>query len=370
MTLLHFTLKNLLRRPTRTILTIGGIGLGIGAVVALLGLAWGLGESWSDAYKARRTDLVVRKTGGGFLAQPFPDNLVENVRKTPGVAAAGNLLTEILSIEEVPTMVVSGREWGSFLWDSLELIDGKLPATGEEKSVVLGKLAAEMLEKKVGDTLTIEVEDFKVAAVVDGKAVVENGAIIMSLPLLQEVTGKTGQVNFINIRLDHKGEDPHAVAKLIEQQISGCRVDIADEVLANNDGVKTFEAMNWGTSAIAILVGTFGVMNTMFMSVFERSREIGILIALGWKRSRILRMIVWESVALCVAAGVFGIIAGMGLLKVLAVTPWMQGRLAPHFGWDLVGLAMGLAVVVGLASGFFPALHCTKINPSLAIRSA
>ena len=61
MTLLDFTLKNLLRRPIRTVLTVMGIGVGIGAVVALLGLARGLSESWNDAYKARGTDLVVRK---------------------------------------------------------------------------------------------------------------------------------------------------------------------------------------------------------------------------------------------------------------------------------------------------------------------
>jgi len=67
----------------------------------------------------------------------------------------------------------------------------------------------------------------------------------------------------------------------VRAALPGYRVDLARDVTSSNDGVKTFEAMNWGTSAIALLVGTFGVMNTMFMSVFERTREIGILIALG-----------------------------------------------------------------------------------------
>jgi putative ABC transport system permease protein len=106
----------------------------------------------------------------------------------------------------------------------------------------------------------------------------------------------------------------------------------------------------------------------MFMSVFERTREIGILIALGWRRSRILLMILWESIALCVAAGVLGIIFGVVMLKVLAATPWMSGRLEPHIGMDLIGLALGIAIVVGLASGVYPALQCTRINPSEAIR--
>lgn len=368
MTFSQFTLKNLFRRRTRTVLTIMGIGVGIGAVVALLGLAWGLKESWSDAYRARGTDLVVRKTAGGLMAQPFDEKVADQVRHVSEVAAAANLLTEVLSVEQVPMMVVSGREWGSFLWDSLELIDGARPRAPEERSVLLGKLAAEMLGKKPGDTITIEVEEFKVAGVVDGKAVVENGAIMLSLPLLQEVMQKQGQVNFVNVKLKQGARDIEKVARAVQAQIPEYRVDLAEDVTSKNDAVKSFEAMNWGTSAIALLVGTFGVMNTMFMSVFERTREIGILIALGWKRRRILRMILWESVSLCVAAGVVGIVFGVVILEVLAVTPWMHGRLEPHIGWDLTGLALGLAVVVGLASGLYPALHCTKINPSMAIR--
>lgn len=368
MTLFQLTVKNLSRRRVRTGLTIMGIGLGIGAVVALLGLAWGLEASWSDAYKARKTDLVIRRAGGGLIAQPFNQEIAAEVAAIPGVAAASGLLTEVLSIEDVPMLVVSGREWGSFLWDNLKIVSGKLPASAEEKGVVLGTLAAEMLEKKAGDRVTVEIEEFEVLGVVDGGAVVENGALIMALPLLQEIMQKQEMVNFINVRLDPGARDPHTVAKVIESQIPGCRVDIADEVVSQSDGVKTFKAMNWGTSIIALLVGSFGVMNTMFMSVFERTREIGILLALGWRRGRILRMILLESVTLCAAAGMVGVVAGVVMLKVLAAMPWMQGRIEPHISLDLIGLALALAVGVGVGSGLYPALHCTRINPGLAIR--
>jgi putative ABC transport system permease protein len=325
-----------------------------------------LSESWNDAYKARGTDLVVRK-GSGLQAQPFDDKAVNDVKHVPGVDAATNLLVETLSIEEVPLMVVSGREWGSFLWQALILLDGRMPKDPSEHAVVLGKLAAESLNKKPGDTVTVETEDFTVVGIVDGKAFVENGSIFMDLAHLQRVMQKEGKINFLNIRVT-PGHNVADVQKAVQQKLTGYRVDTAHDVTANNDGVKTFEAMNWGTSAIALLVGTFGVMNTMFMSVFERTREIGILIALGWRRARILRMIVFESVALCFGAGVLGVIFGIVLLKVLAVTPFMSGKLEPYIGLDLVAFALALAVVVGLLSGLYPAMHCTKINPSMALR--
>ncbi|MBX7211712.1 MAG: ABC transporter permease [Verrucomicrobiaceae bacterium] len=368
MTLLQFTLKNLTRRRTRTALTVMGIGVGIGAVVALLGLAWGLQESWDEAMRARHTDLVVRNASGGIMAQPFDEALEKKVSETPGVAATAGILVEALSIEEVPMMVVSGREWKSFLWESFDLLEGRLPVSGEERVVVLGRLAAETLKKKPGDTLTIEVEEFKVAGIVDGKAVVENGAVMISLSVLQDLMQRKGLVSFINVRLKPGVKDQGAVAREISSRTPGCKVENASELAAKNDGFQIFQAMNYGTSAIALLVGTFGVMNTMFMSVFERTREIGILIALGWRRTRILLMILWESVALCIAAGVLGIVFGVVLLKVLAVTPWMSGRLEPHIGPDLMGLALGIAIVVGIASGLYPALQCTRINPSEAIR--
>jgi putative ABC transport system permease protein len=370
MTFTQFTLKNLSRRPLRTVFTVMGIGLGIGAVVALLGLAWGLERSWADGLRARGTDLVVRKSSGGLVAQPFEESVAARIREIDGVAATAGLLGEVLSVEEVPLMVITGREWGSFIWDSLELVAGRFPTGPDEKAVVLGTIAAETLRKKPGDTITIEVEEFVVAGIVDGKAVVENGSIVIPLRALQKLMGKPGMITFINLRLEANAGDPKGVASRIERAIPGLRVEIAENVFAHSDSIKTFQAMNWGTSAVALLVGTFGVMNTMLMSVFERTREIGILIALGWKRSRILRMILWESVALCAAAGVLGILLGIGMLEGLAMTPWIHGRLEPYIGWDLTGFAFAMAVVVGLASGLYPAFHCTKINPSLAIRES
>ena len=199
MTLIQFTLKNLSRRPTRTVLTVLGIGVGIGAVVALMGMARGLNQSWNDAYKARGTDLVVRNAGGGLMAQPFDEKSIEGIRKVPGVAAAANLLTEFLSVEQASGLVVSGREWGSFLWDSLNIVEGRKPRDAAEKAVVLGTLAAESLHKKPGDTLTLEVEEFTVVGIADGKAVVENGSIFLALPHLQKIMQKENKVNFVNV---------------------------------------------------------------------------------------------------------------------------------------------------------------------------
>jgi putative ABC transport system permease protein len=218
---------------------------------------------------------VVRKAGGFLQAEPFDEKWIEDVRGVEGVQFAANLLTQMLSVEEAPTVVVSGREWDSFLWKSIKIVEGRAPRTGEEHAVVLGKLAAEQLNKKVGDTVTIEVGDFTVTGLADSPAMVENATVFMSLTNLQQLMDKKGQVNFINLRLVDRENGGEEVVKAIQAKLPSCRVETAAELSDNNEAMKTFRAMNWGTSLVALLVGTFGVMNTMFMSVFERTREIG-----------------------------------------------------------------------------------------------
>jgi putative ABC transport system permease protein len=366
MTLLQFTVKNLTRRPLRTFLTVAGISLGIAAVVALVGLARGLSKSWEDALNSRGTDLII-SMGKGLQTQPFSAEVVQSIKQQPGVAAAANLLVETSSVEEGGLTVLSGREFGSYLWKPLQLLEGRMLRDAEERGVILGRLAAETLGKKPGDMVFIESDDFPVLGIVDGKAIVENGSIFMSLPQLQKLMQKEGKVNFINLQVTEGSSVTDLAAKL-KQSLPGYRVETAAEMASSNDLVKALQAMNWATSLIALLVGTFGVMNTMFMSVFERTRELGILIALGWRRSRILRMILCESVVLCAAAGIVGVILGCLLLKALAITPFMSGKLEPYFGWDLALFSFGLSLLVGLLSGLYPAFHCTRINPSAALR--
>ena len=122
------------------------------------------------------------------MPKVFDQSLQEKVAKLPRVAEVTSTLMQMLSVEDAPIMMISGREWGGFAWSMLKVIDGRLPKDGFEKVVVLGRLAAEVLKKKVGDTVQIETEELTVVGIVDGQAMVENGTIFLSLDVMQEVT--------------------------------------------------------------------------------------------------------------------------------------------------------------------------------------
>ena len=107
------------------------------------------------------------------------------------------------------------------------------------------------------------------------------------------------------------------------------------EHLSHAEGFRLVKAMSWGTSLLAMLVGVLGVMNTMLMTVFERTHEICVLLAVGWKRGRIMRMILYESALLGFFGGVVGVAIGAIGVKVLSETPAIRGLLQPDLSIPL-----------------------------------
>ena len=125
--------------------------------------------------------------------------------------------------------------------------------------------------------------------------------------------------------------------------------------------------MSWATSGIALVVGAVGVMNTVLMSVFERMQEIGILLAIGWRRRRIVLMILYESIVLSTVGGVLGAVAGTAAVKLLEVTPLLRGKIQGELSVGLFGLAFAISVGLGLTGGLYPAYRGSRLQPGEAL---
>jgi putative ABC transport system permease protein len=366
MTFFDVVTRSLKRRPIRTGLTLLGISVGIAAVVALIGLSRGLVTSWTAGMKSRGTDIVVNNMRGSLTPKPFPATTRDRIAHLPGVSATCMILVDLMSIENAELMIVSGREWGCFAWDNLKLVSGRMPKDQNERAVVLGTTAADILKKKVGDTVQIETEELAVLAIVDGGAFVENGSLILSLPLLQQITGNQDQISAIDVRVT-PGTDIQRLCAELNRLIPEARADPAGEHIASSEGYRVINAMSWGTSLLAVLVGVLGVTNTMLMSVFERKQEIAVLLALGWRPSRIVRMILWESALLGFFGGIIGVLLGIIGVQSLKMAPAVRGMLEPDLRTNLMLEAVAIAVFVGVLSGLYPAWRSSRVAPSLAL---
>jgi putative ABC transport system permease protein len=161
------------------------------------------------------------------------------------------------------------------------------------------------------------------------------------------------------------GEAPEAYLKRAQAQIEaalpGLRAVPAKERASNNEFVRLAHASAWGTSSIALLIGILGIANTMAMSVFERTREIGILRALGWKRQ-------FEAVVLGLGGGILGIAMGWFALRLLAALPQTASIVTASFPLPLLAEALGISVLAGLIAGALPAWRGAQLSPVEALR--
>jgi putative ABC transport system permease protein len=371
MSFLTLIFKNLLRRPLRSVLTIVGIAVGIGAMVALTSLAWGFERSWAATYKARGTDLIVTKTSSrSAVPTPFPVGFRSELEQLPQVKDAPGTLVDIVSVEDLPSIVLLGWEPGTFLWDHLKLERGELPGADSRRVVALGTVAAEMLGKAVGDPIQIEAATFRVGGIFTSSALAENGSIVLPLSDLQEITDRKGLVNFFNLRLlpGTTTEQVDELRRIIKAKGNGLNAFGAGEVARANAGIQIAKAMSLATSLIALFVGAVGVMNTILMSVFERLHEIGVLLAIGWRRARIRRMILCESLTLSLVGGLAGNVLGLVTVHLLQASPWIRGKLEAQVDLALIGTALLIALALGALGGLYPAWVGSRMSPVTALR--
>ncbi|MDX2080078.1 MAG: ABC transporter permease [Terrimicrobiaceae bacterium] len=370
MRFLTVILRGLLRRPVRTGLTLAGIAVGIAAVVALVGSSRGFEQSWERSLDARGTDIVMSNLGSALTPKPFNEEVRNRIADLDAISETSMILVEVMSLEGSPMMMVSAREWGAFSWSNLRVVEGRLPSDAEEPAVVLGTTAAETMEKEVGDSLEIDGTQLTIVGIVDGGGSMENGSAVLALELFQSITGNEGRINVIDIRLEPgtSEERARALCDEISDRVPEARAMVARDHIQSSQGNRVIRAMSWGTSLLAVLVGVFGVMNTMLMTVFERTQEICVLLALGWRRSRIVRMILFESALLGFLGGLAGVLLGVLGLKILERLPAVRGLLETNISPDLLLLAIGLSTLVGIVSGLYPAWRSSRFNPARALQ--
>jgi putative ABC transport system permease protein len=364
--------RNLLRRPTRTLLTVAGLGIAVAAVVALVGISDGFERSYVDLFHDRQVELIVqRASNSSNLNRQIEPSLREKIQAIPGVKEVFPGLMDVISLDEygLTAVFVVGWEPGSRLMNRLEIIDGESLARGDEKKAIIGKTLAANTGLKAGGKLKLYGEEVTVKGVYDGHNVFENGGLFVPLDELQRMMD-TKLVTAFSISLAHP-DDPAemaAVERRVAEIDSSLLAQPAADFVNNIQQIKLARGVAWAVSAIAVMIGAIGMLNTMVMSVAERVREIGTLRAIGWPKHRVMSIIFFESILLSAGGAVLGTIAAIGLTKFLSgfhiTSGLIQGRIAP------IVMVQGVlvAVLVGVSGAAYPAFWGASQPPTEAMR--
>ena len=392
--------NNLRRRKLRSWLTMIGIFIGIAAVVALISLGQGLQQAINEQFQQLGKDKIIimskvfgppgSATSKSLILTSKDLNVIKSVR---GVKDAIGLLVKtgvikfkretaveyIFGINPDETKVLSEVQ-------IFKILQGRDLKPGDKFKAIIGYNHAfgDVWKKpvKVGDTLTIENTDFKVVGILDkiGNPV-DDSAVMIPKDTMREILNIQDEESEIIAKVA-ESFNPSDVADDISRALRKERGEKKDEetfrIQTSEQLLETFtnifgvvQAVLVGIAAISLLVGGVGIMNTMYTSVLERTKEIGTMKAIGAKNSDILTLFLFESGLLGLIGGAIGIGIGIGLGKTaeyIAAVGLGTELLRAAFPWYLIVGALTFSFVIGSASGLLPAMQAAKLKPVDALR--
>ncbi len=401
----HFILaiRNLRKRGIRSWLTMLGIFIGIAAVVSLISLGDGLRTAVTAQFGVLDVDtLTIQNKGTGFgppgstVVTKLTEDDLQLIENTPGVEIATPRLVRIGKVKyndivqfKYLANLPTERDELNEIYNSgeINLLTGSLLGPNDKGKVLLGYdfLEQEEYDKKIriGSILEIQGEDFRVAGFLEKtSSFTINSVILMNEDDLREILAIGDEIDLILAKVS----DPNIVedtAERLEKKLRQDRgLDKGEEDFSVETPGESLDTINsilgliniivTGIATISLLVGGIGIANTMYTSVLERTKEIGIMKAIGARNSDVLTLFLIEAGLLGLVGGIVGALIGLGfayLVAFVATSAVSALDFSITFSFPLVFGSIGFAILIGSLSGIFPALQASKLKPVQALRS-
>ncbi len=359
-------LRALLRRPARTALTLAGIGLGVGFIVSMMSLVDGMLASFGALTTAGQADLIAEQAGASDITfSEIDERVAVRLRSRPEVKTVSRILMAFPAVGDLPFFFIFGLDPKEPYIQHYRVREGRLPQRSGE--IALGRFGAENLAKGVGDTLRLSGTGYTIVGIYENGATFEDAGGLLSLKDAQQLANKPRKVSLLAIQL----EDPTRgaeLAPLLEKAYPDLAITRAEGFLERTQDIQTTRLIFNAIIAVTVLVGGVVMTNAMLMSVFERTQEIGVLRALGWRRRRVIAMVLGEAVALAIVSAGLGVAIGIGLNGTIAFFPEYAQLIRPQYTPQLFAQVLGMAVVLGSVGGLYPAWRAANLQPLEALR--
>jgi len=397
----NVAIRNLRTRSLRSWLTILGIVIGVFLIVGLLSLSEGIKNTITKQLRGLGGEMIFVMPGD--ISNPMTMLMggaklekedIDAIKRTQGVEKVLTLTQDSAVAryrEESKTIFIAGfpiKEGESLLkeYQGWSMESGRFPHSNQREVIVGQQVAKEAFKKdvKVGEQITIKGKRFTIVGILNSLGSKSDDSVVyMDMPLYEELTGiKRGSAQTALVKVV-EGADADKVAENIKENMQQTRKrkmgtdaldfsvitsermgDIAGNILA------IIQLAVVGFASIAIIVGGIGITNTMFSSVRERTREIGIMKAIGAKNSAVLTIFLFEAAIIGLIGGIGGTLLGFILAKVITI----YGQIHPLFYFaasitpGLVIFGLVFSIGVGCLAGFLPARRAAKLKPVEALR--
>jgi len=399
LSLFSLALDSISHRKLRSFLTMLGIFIGVASVVALISLGQGLSASINAEFQKIGVDKLTVTPGGSALSSIYASKKLterdfDAVKRVNGVEKAGYMITRSMQVQHgdkktfamVSGISTSTDEAGpveEFM--GIEIEKGRsLNPNDKYKALVGARLATEDIfghEIKLNDIVAINNTEFRVVGILKkvGNPTVD-GAFMIPGEAAKEVMASDEYSRFV-LKLSAgivPGDLRDDVEKALRQSrgvtknTQDFQVSTSEQLLESfNTIFGVVQAIIIGIAAISLVVGAVGIMNTMYTAVLERTKEIGIMKAVGAKNSEILVLFLIESGLLGLVGGVIGVILGFIMGKAAEIIAnQMLGTdlLKLYFPPELIIGALAFSFIIGALSGMVPARQASHLRPVDALR--
>ncbi len=354
-------LRNFWRRPARTILTAAGVALGVGLIVALLSISTGVQRTASDLIHVGHADFgLFQADVSDFSRSLLPESLATKVMHAPGVAHIARL--KLVASSGPKSFFVFGLDPHEFVWHRLVLLSGRYPSKGEA-------LVGDKLGLHVGDTLHVSrTKAFRVSGVYHSGDTFEDQGAVVPLGVAEKLANRPGEVTTVAVTVT-PGRSEQSVARALERRFPGTvAITEPSQAIQVDTSSRLIVDTGWIISLLALIVGGIGVTNTMAMSVVERTREIGILRAVGWRSWRIASLVVGEALGIAAVAAGVGLALGVLAAQVFSDHTSTSGLVHPAFTGGVFAWGIAFALGVAAIGAAYPTARALRLSPIEALR--
>jgi ABC-type antimicrobial peptide transport system permease subunit len=359
--------RNLWRRRTRTLISATGIGIGVATLVMLGGLIDGMigqlnGLAGSGGLGAI---TVMQRDVADMSLSSVDERIARQIQAMPQVKSVSTFILGVVSSEEFPMFLIGGIDPNSPAMAHYKITEGQ--AVRRPTEIMLGKTVAATYKLGVGDTIKLFDNRYKVVGIFETGVSFEDSSGGLPIQEAQRLLGRQRSVTFVFVDV-HEPKQADAVVAAINRRFPEARASLSSEFAQNTNDIQSTMAMTNAIRLLAMIVGGIVVANTMIMSIYERTREIGTLRALGWAPRRIIGQVLQESLYLCLFAGLLGSLLGVAMISGLTSIPGVGGYISPTWSVSTFVVAIGVALILGLLGGLYPAWRASRLQPVEALR--
>ncbi len=369
MTFVGLIVHNIWKRKARSAALAGAVAIAVMTVVTLAVTSSGLEQSAAAIVSVGKADFtIVQKGASDTLSSTIDRSELSKISQTPGVASAVGVLVETQRINaDNPVFIEIGIDPGDLAAFGVHIVAGRPYSTGAEHEVMLGWRAAANLGLGVGSQFHANgTMNTVVGLYSTGNAFGDAGAMF-PLPAIQGYNRVDGIVTLVFVKVS-RGVRIATVANHIDYAHPELTtIQTASQFGRADSNLVYLQAAVNGSTVLAILIGAVVVGNTMLLSLIERTREFGLLRAIGWTRTRTVLLLVGESLLIAVLGAVLGVALSFAVARGLSELPALKGILHPNFTEGAFWRALIVALAMTLVGAAYPTTRAALLSPLKAL---